>query len=327
MCGSELDSDAAGGSRMLERCAIVVVISLTLCLAWVAEPRVASAVEDSGRIEQPAHTGAKSTAGSVRHSIPLRSDRRFAYDAGIADGLWIQSRFEYLENDYSINGSGVDVDVDLEQFTFTQRVARGFGNFEIGASLPVIDRDVTLTNRNSGPVNIGVSNGPSATGVGDLHLDAKGVWELATLASMFEVSAGGGLGVLVPTASKDELGSEDPHFDGFATVGVRVKNFRIQSHAGFTARTGEDVVFYGAGVFASVHPDVAVRTEMVGSHVVDAEFVDSDSISISSGVDVKVATYRDIDFIVRATGDAGVTDVAPDWAAGGSIVIRFDPFE
>jgi hypothetical protein len=61
---------------------------------------------------------------------------------------------------------------------------------------------------------------------------------------------------------------------------------------------------------------------LAGTHFLDAGFNGQDLVSASGGIDVIFGGIALSRWILRGTGEKGLTDEATDWGAGGSIVIQ-----
>jgi hypothetical protein len=109
----------------------------------------------------------------------FRSDKQFFFDAAIADGLWFESRYEFTHDkfdfDVDFEFSTEEVTLETDTMVFTQRIAFGIAPFEVGLSIPIIDVDADLRL----PAGISTQGLDSPTGVGDLEIVLKSVFETA----------------------------------------------------------------------------------------------------------------------------------------------------
>lgn len=233
---------------------------------------------------------------------PLRSFSRFQLDAGTIEGVWGELGAGFLKDE---SGS-----IDVETTTGQVRLAYGTEGLEAGVFLPYAHRNTEIAGHDS-----------NDNSIGDLELYGKGM-VIRTEA----FTAGLGLVVSLPTGQEEEgLGAGRAGFIPFGTLALTVRDVRLQGHFGYQTFANDDkAVFpesfvYGVSAHARLSDAVAVRAELVGNSD-EQPGENRDRVSFEPGVDI-VLPLGPAAIIVRPTGSVGLTDAAPDWGVGGSVVL------
>ena len=240
----------------------------------------------------------------------VRSFDRFEFDAATAHGLWVEAGTSFEREEEA--GLSADAIIVLP------RLAYGWNWGEAGLMIPYSRLHIE-------PFLLDVSDDD---GIGDLSAYGKVLgrwgWSAATL----------GLDVSFPTGDEERrLGAGAVGFLPYAGLGANLgwwwatlERTDVRVHIGYRAFTRSeeavDSLDYGGGVFGWVTDHIGVRIEFIGQRL-DLTGAPN-PVAFVPGIDVRVPV-RAFDLLIRPTGLVGLTDSAPDWGVGGSLVLAWDP--
>jgi hypothetical protein len=119
------------------------------------------------------------------------------------------------------------------------------------------------------------------------------------------------------------VGTDEYGFVPFGTVGFHLGDAAdVRAHVGYQEFTGDGIGeswIYGGGLFGTLNEQVALRGEILGQSVDGG----GDPVTLEPGVDFKLPLQA-ADLLFRLNGAVGVTDDAPDWGIGASIVLAWN---
>ncbi|HYD48068.1 MAG TPA: hypothetical protein VEB21_06970 [Terriglobales bacterium] len=251
-----------------------------------------------------------------------RSVERFAQDAEVVDGAWLEGIGGYVSGG-TVASTAVDPITDSDTTRIADvddigiaavRLAAGWKFLEMGLTVPVYwieGSDVAV----EGADDI---RGEKEKGIGDAAFYAK-VVPIQT--SFFNL--GGGVLLSAPTGDSDKgLGAGELGFQPFVTASLQHQWFQLRGHAGYhTYRDTNDVAaegpLYGVGLFFTPNYYLGVRAELIG------ERYDRPGPSapwrFEPGIDIRFL-FPEVDMILRPTGMIGLNKAAPDWGILTSLV-------
>jgi hypothetical protein len=281
---------------------LTIVVGL---IAAVAVPFAALGQEAGAKQAEPART------------MPVRSFDRFEFDTAAVNGFWAEVGSVYDNTNIKpADVPGLDVK-DLDRETSFARFAYG-GNDKWEASLlvPYIHFD--------GKVN---GSDTDHTGVGDIKLSGK---YLPLHTKVF--NAGVGAQLSLPSGNDNHgLGTGEFGALPFFTGAFNLALLEVRGHVGWEFLAGNhnndqkaDRLVYGFGIFMPLWDRIDLRNEFSGTQL-DRPGKPK-IVNYLIGLDVRLP-IGDYDILLRPTGLIGVTDRAPDWGIGGSIVFTSPTFK
>lgn len=260
--------------------------------------------------------GMLAPVGVYAAEVPTRSYGRFAFDSTTARGFWTELgvNFTHFEHDFDDEGK-----LESDGITVHPTFAYGGEAWEAGVLIPFLQSESRYC------PDFGRCSEYDTSGVGDIQLFGKYV------ARFEHVHIGGGIDLSLPSGNeKKGRGTGQLGVAPFATGAVLVGPVQLRAHLGGmlyadsdyiygSGRFPRDVLFYGGGAFYGINEIIAVRAEVIGTHIVNQPDF-ADNVSFQPGVDIRISLGL-FDMLIRPTALVGLTDAAPDWGIGGAIAL------
>jgi hypothetical protein len=264
------------------------------------------------------------TVAGAEDAMPLRSFDRFELDTGTARGLWLEAGSFLIHNEVSASFFGVMEKDSVDVVTTAARIVYGSEHLEGGVFIPYVNIDEELSLNLGG----GTTSTRTEDGIGDIRLYGKAI----PLRSKW---VDGGVGVELSLPSGDEnkgLGAGEVGVLPYATAALHLGPIDLRGHVGHRSFAGDassgvvdsgplESWVYGGGLHGAVSRNMALRAEFVGE-TFDSDRVSGDAVLFEPGVDLRLP-LGSVEIWLRPTGAVGISDTAPDWGVGGTIVLAW----
>ena len=251
-------------------------------------------------------------AQETERTMPVRNFDRFELESETVNGLWAEAG-AFLQRKTVQGSAKRDIDVTT---AFARLAYGGSNKWEGDLSIPyhLVDKDQISGGKT---LNVG-----DYDGIGDIQLSGKYV---PVRDPLFDF----GVGALVSLPSGDDakaLGSGEFGGMPFITGSLHLAVAEVRGHFGAEFFTGSnqngqatDSFVYGVSINAPLGKYLALRNEFAGTTLRDLPGTPK-AVSYLPGLDIRIP-IGSWDVLLRPTAIIGMTDLAPDWGVGGSIVV------
>jgi len=263
------------------------------------------------------------TVAGAEDAMPLRSFDRFELDTGTARGLWLEAGSLLIHNEMSASFFGVLEKDSVDVVTTAARIVYGSEHLEGGVFIPYVSSEEEFS-LNPG----GTTSKRTADGIGDIQLYGKAI----PLRSQW-VDGGVGVELSLPSGNENKgLGAGEVGVLPYATAALHLGPIDLRGHVGHRSFAGDsssgvldsgplESWVYGGGLQGAVSGNVALRAEFVGE-TVDSDRASGDAILFEPGIDLRLP-LSGVEIWLRPTGAVGLTNAAPDWGVGGTVVLAW----